>query len=194
MVKRGIVASLLIVALAGGVNAATWTIDKVHSSVNFSVRHLVVSKVRGNFTDFDGTVKFDEGKLKDGSVELTVQTASIDTDNADRDDHLRSADFLYVEEHPVMSFKSKKVTDLNGDKFKLIGDLTIRGITKEVVFDCEYYGAVDDPWGNTKAGFSAETTINRQDFDVKWNKTLDAGGFVVGDDVDIAIELELAKS
>ena len=187
-----VIAAFLITTAS--VTSATWEIDKAHSSVGFSVRHLVISDVKGTFGDYSGTIEFDTGKLEGGSVEFTVQVASIDTDEAKRDEHLRSADFFDVENFPVMTFKSKKVHDISGENFKLTGDLTIRGITKEVTFDGTFRGVVADPWGNTKAGFAVTTKINRQDFDVKWNKTLDAGGVVVGDEVTINIELQLGMA
>ncbi|MDH4157011.1 MAG: YceI family protein [candidate division Zixibacteria bacterium] len=194
MFKRFITAGVLLLAMAATSQAEQWTLDKAHSSISFSVRHLVVSKTRGHFNDFNGTVDFDGKDLAKGRVEFTVQTASIDTDNQNRDDHLRSDDFFNVEKFPTMTFVSRKVEPGEGNKFKLIGDLTIRDVTKEVTFDGEFSGAVVDPWGNTKAGFSAQAMINRQDFNVKWNQALDAGGFVVGDDVNIFVELEMQKS
>jgi len=178
--------------MAGVVSGAGWELDKSHSSVGFSVSHLVIANVKGSFGEFSGTFDFDAEKLESGMVEMTVQVASVDTDDAKRDDHLRSADFFDSETFPTMMFKSKKVHDVSGKNFKITGDLTIRDISKEVTFDCVFNGVVDDPWGNTKAGFSAETKINRQDFNVKWNKSLDAGGVVVGDEVKITLELELA--
>ncbi len=194
MLKRFITAGVLLLALAAASQAEQWTLDKAHSSIGFSVRHLVVSKTRGHFSDFNGTVAFDGKDLAQGKVEFTIQTASIDTDDQKRDDHLRSDDFLNAEKFPTMTFVSREVVPGEGNKFMLIGDLTIRDVTKEATFDCEFSGVVVDPWGNTKAGFSAQTTVNRQDFNVKWNKTLDAGGVVVGDDVSIVVELELQKS
>lgn len=193
MTKQALVFGLLFLSAAMSADAATWKADTVHSSVGFSVKHLVVSNVHGNFRAFDATVDFDGKNLENGWVEMTVQVASIDTDNNDRDNHLRSADFFDAVGSPTMTFKSTKVHDINGNKFKLTGDLTIRGVTKPVTFDCEFNGVINDPWGNTKAGFSATTTINRQDFKVSWNKALDSGGLVVGDDVTIDIELELGQ-
>lgn len=193
MIKQATAFGLLFLSTALMADAATWKADAVHSSVGFDVKHLVISKVHGNFRDFDATVEFDGKDLEKGSVNMTVQVTSVDTDNKDRDDHLRSGDFFDVAEYPAMTFKSTKVHDIVGNKFKLTGDLTIRGVTKQVTFDSEFNGVVNDPWGNTKAGFSATTTINRQDFKVSWNKSLDAGGVVVSDDVTIDIELELGQ-
>lgn len=192
MLKRTTVALITLFALALGIpaHAATWEVDQAHSSVYFKVRHLVVAKTKGEFTDFTGEINFDGKNWKDASAEFTVQAASIDTDNEDRDKHLRSADFLATDSFPTMTFVTKSVTPAEDGEFKLTGDLTIRGVTKEVTFDGEFHGVIQDPWGNTRAGFTAETTINRQDFGVSWNKTLDAGGVVVSDDVDITLEIE----
>jgi len=190
--KFSLVMLLLFVFTAIG-HTAAWKMDPAHSSVGFIVRHMVISKIPGEFKKFEANITFDEKNIKNGTAEMTVQIASINTDNTKRDNHLRSADFFDAAKYPSMTFKSKKVHDINGNKFKLTGDLTIRGITKEVTFDCELNGFIKDPMGNTRAGFSATTTINRQDFKVSWNKTLDTGGLVVSDNVDINIGLELIK-
>ena len=182
-----------VLLFATGISAAEWGIDKAHSSIGFSVRHMVVSKTRGEFKDFTGKVQFDKDNLAKGTAQFTIQAASINTDEPERDKHLKSSDFLDVEQFPTITFVSKKVIPGKGNDFSLVGDLTIKGITKEVTFDCEFSGIVDDPWGNTRAGFSAETTINRKDFNVKWSKKLDNGGLVVGNDVDISLEIELIK-
>ncbi|MDF1545804.1 MAG: YceI family protein [bacterium] len=195
MIKR-IVLLMAVVLVAGLVsaNAATWNVDQTHSSVGFKVRHLVVSKTSGVFTDFAGSVEFDGENLAAGSAELTVQVTSVDTDDEKRDNHLRSADFFDVENHPTMSFKSTKVVPGTGSEFQLVGDLTMKGITKEVTFDCDFNGVMDDPWGNKRAGFSAKTKIDRQDFDVSFSKALETGGLVVGNEVEIMLELELVSA
>ncbi|UCD63669.1 MAG: polyisoprenoid-binding protein [Candidatus Zixiibacteriota bacterium] len=191
MLKRMAVVGAVLVAFAGTSQAARWELDKAHSSVGFTVRHLVIAKVNGSFGDFTADIEFDKDNLEQGSVKMTVQVASVDTDDEKRDEHLRSPDFFDAATYPTMVFTSKKVHDVSGDEFKITGDLTIRDVTKEVTFDVEFNGVIDDPWGNTKAAFTATTAINRQDFNVKWNKTLDAGGVLVGDEVKITIELEL---
>jgi polyisoprenoid-binding protein YceI len=183
---------VVILALNVVTQAEQWQIDPVHSSVNFRVTHLVISKVNGKFNDFSGTVNFDGKDVSNGTVEVTVKTASIDTGVDRRDAHLKSADFFDVEKYPEMTFKSKKVVKGEGQKFQLIGDLTIHGVTKEVTFDCEFFGAAD-MMGTQKAGFSATTRINRQDYGVSWSKTLDSGGLVASNDVDITIDVELSK-
>ena len=192
MLKRLLVLTIVFAFSATGSQAADWEIDVAHSSIGFSVSHLVISKVKGSFHDYSATINFEADKLESGTVEMTVQIGSIDTDDAKRDEHLKSPDFFDAAGFPSMTFISKSVHDIDGNKFKITGDLTIRGTTREVVFDAEFRGVVNDPWGNTKAGFSATSEINRQDFGVKWNKSLDAGGVVVGDDVTIELELELA--
>ena len=188
-IARGI-AVLSVVGLTSA-NAETWNIDASHSSVGFTVKHLMVSKVHGLFRDFAGSIEWDGTNLSAGSVQFTIQSASISTDNEKRDGHLKSADFFAVDSFPTLSFKSTKVTPGEGENFKLTGDLTIRGITKEVTFDCTFNGTQKTPWGFTAASFSAITTINRQDFKVSWSKSLDGGGVVVSDEVKIAIELEV---
>lgn len=192
MFRRTLVISVLILAMASVTMAAEWQIDKAHSSVGFTVRHLVIAKVSGQFTDFDGKFVFDTENLGAGTVEMTVAVESVNTNDTKRDDHLRSPDFFDAANFPQMTFKSKSVHDVDGDNFKITGDLTIRDVTKEVTFDATFNGVMVDPWGNTKSGFSATTKIDRQDFNVKWNKSLDAGGVVVGDEVTINLELELA--
>jgi len=193
MVRRTAIASILLAILATAAQAGEWKVDPAHTSVGFQVSHLVISRVHGEFKDFDAKLVFDDSAIEKGSVEFTAKTASINTDNEDRDKHLRSSDFLDAEEYAVITFKSRSIIREGASGFKLIGDLTIRGVTKEVTFDCEFNGTVKDPWGNTKAGFSAETTINRQDFNVSWSKTLDSGGLMVGNEVRIMIEAEFTK-
>ena len=173
----------------------TWTIDGAHSNVGFKVRHMAVSWTRGSFAKVDGTINFDGKNLNKASVDITIGMDSISTKNKKRDEHLRSADFFDVEKHPTMTFKSTKVKTAKGEMFQLIGDLTIKGVTKQVTLDVE--GAttpVNDPWGNVKLGFTATGKIARKDFGITWNKSLDGGGLVVGDDVHLTIDVELNKS
>ena len=189
MLKASLLTAGLLVALTIPSSAAKWDLDMAHSSVTFSVKHLVISNVNGKFGDFSGSIEFDGESVSSGQVEMTIRTASIDTDNADRDAHLGNEDFFDVAKFPEMSFKSKSVTAGEGNEFRLTGDLTIKGVTKEVIFDCEFHG-VASFMGTTKAGFSAETTINRQDFGISWSRSLDTGGLVVSDKVEIALEIE----
>jgi len=190
MIRKSVFALVLLIFAAGAAHAASWSIDQSHSYVGFSVKHLVVSKVKGSFGDYTGKINFDGKDFSAASVEATVQMVSVDTDNKDRDDHLRNNDFFDVEKFPTMTFKSKKITAGGKDKFTMVGDLTIKDVTKEVTFEGEFNGTINDPWGNTRAGFSAETKIDRQDFNVSFSKALDGGGLVVGDEVTIILEVE----
>jgi len=171
----------------------TWTLDAAHSGVNFSVRHLVVAKVRGRFASFSANVHFDENDLTRSSVEVSIDAASIDTGVADRDKHLRSADFFDVERFPKLHFESTRVEQA-GAGYKVHGNLTVRDVTRPVVLDLEYGGRAKDPWGNEKAAFAATTSLNRSDFGLKWNQALEAGGVLVGERVDIELEVELVKA
>lgn len=193
MIKKIASATAVILIFAATASADTWHFDKPHSSVSFTVRHMVVAKVNGDFKDFDGTVEFDGQNVESGSVNVTIQVASIETENEKRDNHLKSADFFDVEKYPLMTFRSGKIVKGEGPDFKMTGDLTIRDVTKEVTLDGEFNGTIVDPWGNTRAGFSATGEIDRQDFGVKWNKPLENGGFLVSDRVTIKIEAELVK-
>lgn len=190
-VKTALTVLALTLALGLVSKAETWSIDKAHSSVGFTVSHMVISKVNGKFDDFDATVSFDGKDLKAASVEATVQIASVDTDNEKRDEHLRSGDFFDAENHPTMTFKSTKIEPGTDNEFKMTGDLTIRGVTKPVTFDAKLNGTTNDPWGNTRAGFSATAEINRQDFGVSWSSVLDNGGLVVSDNVTINLEIQV---
>lgn len=171
--------------------AGTWTVDPAHSSVGFTVRHMMVSKVRGRFTDYDADIAIDE-ELARSSVSATVQLASIDTSDATRDEHLRSAEFFDVENHPTMTFVSTGLSG-SGSDYELAGELTIRGVTKPVIFDVEFEGVGTNPWGATVAGFSATATISREDFGLTWNQALASGGFLVGDKVNLELDLEASK-
>jgi polyisoprenoid-binding protein YceI len=170
-----------------------WEIDPVHSSIGFTVRHMVVSKVHGQFTKWGGTLELDPGELTASKIDITIDAASIDTRDAKRDGHLKSADFLDVEKQPNITFKSKLIEKKNAEAYRLMGDLSIRGVTRDVVLDVEFGGRAKDPWGSERMGFSAKTKIDRKDFGAKWNAALEAGGFVVGDMVDITIEVEVMK-
>jgi polyisoprenoid-binding protein YceI len=188
---------LLAAALLLGASVATaqsvWKTDKSHSNVKFTVSHLVVAEVGGRFTDFDATVTHTKDDLSDMVVEAVIKTASINTDNEQRDTHLRGDDFLNAEKFPDMKFKSTKVEKTGKDTYRITGDLTIRNVTKPVVLDTRFGGVVKDPWGNTKSAFRATTTIDRFAWDVKWNKAIETGGLVVGKDVEITLLFEFAK-
>lgn len=171
----------------------TWQIDYAHSDIGFTVRHMMISKVNGRFSDWSGSIDFDAENPANTTVDVTVQLASIDTREEKRDGHLRSPDFLDVDNYPEMRFKSSKVVQDGDDEGKLYGDLTIRGITKPVTLDVEYAGMAKSPWGTTSAGFSAVATINRKDWGLTWNQALETGGVLVGDKIKIGIELELIQ-
>lgn len=194
MTKRIMITFAMVILMTAGALAETWTIDNTHSSVGFSVRHMVVSKTRGTFGKFAGTAEFDAKSLEGGSVNLTIETATIDTDDESRDGHLQTADFFDVEKFPTITFTSKKIIVGEGEAFQLIGDMTMKGITHEVTFDCTYYGTSTDDKGNVRAGFSAETTVDRREFDFEPSGVLAAGGFAIGNDVVITLELELMKN
>ena len=186
-------AALFAVAPALTVSAAdTYAVDKAHSEVLITVKHLV-SRVSGNFQDFDGKIVIDRAKPEASSAEFTIKATSINTNNARRDDHLRTPDFFDVAKFPEISFKSTKVQPKGKDAFEVTGDLTMRGVTKPVVLAVSFLGDIKDQMGNDKAGFEATTTINRKDFGVLWNKALDQGGYVLGDDVKVTVNLEAAK-
>ena len=176
------------VALSRSAPAGTWTVDPAHSELGFVARHLMVTKVRGKFKDFEGSVKVGD-VISDSQDAAVAQLASVDTASADRDAHLKSADFFDVENNPTMSFTSTEVTE---DSLK--GDLTIKGVTKPVVFDLDFNGLATDPWGNQKAGFEAETEINRKDFGLEWNVALEGGGVLVSEKIKIHLEIQLTKA
>ena len=170
----------------------TWNVDTSHSSVGFSVRHLMVSKVRGRFGAFSGVVTISPSPLE-SSLEANIDLGSIDTSDVARDEHLRGADFFDVEHFPTMTLKSTKIVEKDGD-YELTGDLTIKGVTRPVTFELEFEGIGQDPWGATKAGFSAETEINRKEWGLEWNVALEAGGVLVGEKVKIQLDVQLVKA
>jgi len=190
--KKILSTSLVVLALAGSSWGQAWQIDSKHSAAHFSVRHLLVSNVRGSFSNVSGTVVIDEKDITKSSVEATIDTTTINTREPDRDKHLKSADFLDVANHPTITFKSKKVEKAGKGRLRVIGDLTIRGVTRQVVLEVEGpTAAIKDPWGTLKRGATATLKINRFDYGVTWNKKLDNGGVVVGEEIAIIIELEL---
>ena len=171
----------------------TWAVDPAHSLVEFAVKHLMIATVRGRFGDVKGTVTYNDADPKQSKVEIEIAVASIDTRAEQRDAHLRSPDFFDVERFPTMKFVSKRIEgDVSGE-FKLIGDLTIRDKTAEVPFKAEFHGRNRDPWGGERMGFEASSKINRKDFGLNWNQALEAGGWLVGDDIKMTIEVELVK-
>jgi len=170
----------------------TWTVDPSHSTVGFVARHLMVTKVRGRFASFTGTLTIAEDALR-SSVQASVDMASVATGDDGRDGHVKSADFFDVENFPTMTFTSTSIT-AKGDDYELAGDLTIKGVTKPVVFELEFEGVNTDPWGNTKAGFSAEAEINRKDWGLEWNVALDTGGMLVSEKIKVQLDIQAAKA
>jgi len=171
----------------------TWQLDPIHSSITFSIRHLVISKVRGRFGKWTGTVQLDKD-LAASFVQVKIDAASIDTNEPDRDAHLRSADFFHVDRFPEIAFTATRIESLGENRYRVAGDLTIHGVTRQVEMEAEETGRVKDPWGNDRIGFGAKAEINRKDFGLTFNQALDAGGMMLGDRVDITIEVEALKA
>jgi polyisoprenoid-binding protein YceI len=170
-----------------------WQVDGAHSAVNLAVRHMVISKVRGHFGRWSAKLQLDTAELTRSTVEVDIEAASIETGVADRDTHLRSPDFLDAAKYPSLRYRSRRVEATSKDRLRVVGDLTIRDVTREIVLDVEYGGQGNDPWGNTRVGFSATTSLNRKDFGLTWNQALETGGVLVADRVDIEIELQAIK-
>lgn len=187
LVKSALVASFLTASTFAG--AANYTVDSTHSNVGFTIRHLF-AKVSGRFDKFEGTFEYDPEMKSTGNFNATIETASINTNTPDRDKHLRSPDFFNAEKNPKITFKSTKVAKKDKTHFDVTGDLNMNGVTKPVTLAFEFLGEVKDPWGNTKAGFKATAKINRKDWNINWNKTLDNGGVLLGDDVELDIQIE----
>jgi polyisoprenoid-binding protein YceI len=188
-VTAGLAAALALPASAG---TTTWQIDPQHSSAQFGVTHLMISTVRGEFHGVKGTVVLDDQDITRSTVNVTIDATSVDTREPDRDKHLKSPDFFDVAKYPSITFKSTKVEQVSPGELKVTGDLTIRGVTKQVVLNVDGPKApIKDPWGLQRSAVSATTKINRQDFGVSWNKTLDSGGVVVSDDVRITLDVEI---
>ncbi len=173
--------------------ATRWVVDPAHSSVEFAVKHMVIATVRGRFTQFDVKLEADEEHPERSQVVAAISAASIDTRNPDRDAHLRSADFFDAEQHPELRFVSRYIEPAGENRGRIVGDLTIRGVTREVALDTAFTGRAKSPWGQEVAGFSAETTINRKDFGLTWNRSLETGGVLVADEIRISIEIEAIR-
>lgn len=194
-VVAALLAAAVTLAGSGPVAAApaTYEIDAVHSRPGFKIRHFF-TKVPGMFSEFSGTIQFDEADPAASSVALTIQAASVDTDNEKRDNHLRSGDFFDAENHPLITFKSTKIEKGEGkDRYKVTGDLAMHGVTKSVVLDVQFMGAGPDPWGGRRVGFDVRTTINRKDFNIVWNQTLDNGALMLGEEVEIEFPIEAVR-
>ena len=195
MRRRIVLAAAALCLVAPGLlHAAPWELDPDHTGVHFKVRHLMVSSVRGEFEKVTGKIVYDEADVTKSTADIAIAAASINSRVAKRDEHLRSPDFLDVAKHPVITFKSKRVEKAGNGTLRMTGDLTIRGVTKEVVLTVEGpTPAIKDPWGNQRVGGQATTKINRKDFGLVWNKTVETGGVVVGDEVDITIDVEIYR-
>jgi len=183
----------MTVTLPEGLTAGTYTIDPSHSEVGFVARHAMVTKVRGRFTDVEGTLTFAEGAPVPASAEAKIAVASVTTGAEDRDAHLKSGDFFDVERFPVVRFASQRISRLGVDRFRVEGTLDLRGILKPMTLEVTYHGVAKDPWGNERAGFATEAVINRKEFGMIWNAALDNGGLILGDDVTLAIDLETVR-
>ena len=186
------VALAVLMLMAGQAIAQTqWSLDKAHSKIQFNVAHLVISEVTGDFQTFEGKVQTMKDDFNGGEIEFSADISSIDTDNEQRDNHLKGEDFFDAQKYPKLAFKGKLAK--NGSKYQLKGDLTMKGVTKPVTFDVKYNGTVKDPWGNIKAGFKITGEVNRTDYGLTWNALTEAGGMVVGEEVDIICNIELQK-
>lgn len=189
-----VISTIIALVLPAFAFASTWVIDPEHSNIGFKVRHLMVSNVKGSFDKHTGTVDINDKDITKSKVEVSIDTKSINTNVQKRDEHLRSADFFDVAKFPTMTFVSKKVAKAGNDKLKVTGDLTLHGVTKEVVLDVEGLSQESkDPWGNIRRGATASTKINRKDFGLVWNKALETGGVVVGDEITITLEIEMIR-
>ena len=171
----------------------TWQLDASHSSIGFSVKHLMIATVKGSFGKYEASFRGDEQDLAKASVTATIDTASIDTSNEQRDGHLRSADFFDTEKYPTITFTGKRIEGNPFGDFKIIGDLTIHGVTKEIALDATFEGRAKDPWGNSRLGYAAKGKINRSDFGLNWNQALEAGGVLVSEEVKISIEASFVR-
>jgi len=194
--SRLALAATLVAALAvpSPAATATWQIDPAHTAAGFSVRHMMIATVRGQFKGVTGMVLWDDQDINNSTVDVTIDANTVDTGEPKRDADLKSANFFDVKNYPTITFKSTKIEKISAGKMKVTGNLTIHGVTKQVVLDVEGpSGAVKDPWGNTRVALNATTTVNRLDYGVKWNAKMDSGGMVVGDDVNINIDLEMTK-
>lgn len=192
----GLISGTALLSLLGAplaAHASTWEVDAAHSQAQFSVRHLMVSNVRGVFTKVTGTVNLNDADLTKSNLDVQIDASTIDTREAKRDEHLRSPDFFDVAKFPKLTFKSTQITKQGEGKYSVAGDLTMHGVTKPVTLATELSAEIKDPWGNTKRGATATATISRKDFGLTWNKALEAGGVAVGDEVKITIDVELQK-
>ncbi|MBN8574094.1 MAG: polyisoprenoid-binding protein [Candidatus Kapabacteria bacterium] len=185
--------SFIVAASALSAQTTRWELDPTHSELGFRAKHLLIATTKGKFTDYKVTVLSDKADFTDAKIEVIAKVKSIFTDNNDRDNHLRSADFFDAEKYPELKFVGKSVKKVSGNKYKVTGDLTMKNVTKTVTLDMEFGGVVKDPWGNTKAGFTLTGELNRFDYGLAWNKAIETGGLVVDKMIKLDIEIELGK-
>ncbi|MCM3167343.1 YceI family protein [Peribacillus frigoritolerans] len=170
-----------------------WIVDPTHSAIEFSVKHMMIAKVKGSFNKFEASILANPSDLTTAEIDFTVDVASIDTRNADRDNHLRSADFFDVEKNPTLTFKSTKIVKTDADEYDVTGNVTLNGVTQEETFNITFEGQGKDPWGNEKAGFSGKGKVKRSDYGLTYNAALETGGVLIGDQITLTIEIEAAK-
>jgi polyisoprenoid-binding protein YceI len=193
MKKLKLLIATVLLAIISNAQVTTWGFDKSHSNVRFAVSHMVISEVEGNFSIFEGSVVSSKADFSDAEITFTIDVSSIDTDSESRDEHLLNEDFFDVAKYPTIDFRSKSMKNVGENKFELTGDLTMHGVTKEIILGAKYGGTIKDPWGNTKAGFKVTGTIDRTLWDLNYNSTMDSGGLVIGVEIDIVCNLELKK-
>ena len=189
-----ILSILLFTVVSINAQETKWTFDNSHSKIQFDVSHMVISEVSGQFQDYEGTIFADKSDFSDAKVSFSIKVKSIDTDDKDRDEHLLTADFFDAEKFPKITFVSKSMKKVGENQYKLTGDFSMHGVTKEITLDLKYNGTVNDPWGNTKAGFKVTGIIDRTDFGLKYNSVMDTGGMMIGEEITITCKIELIKS
>lgn len=193
MRRLGLLVSAILLVVITNAQTTNWNIDASHSNVRFSVSHMVISEVEGNFTKFEGTVATSKEDFSDAVVSFTIDVSSVNTNDADRDDHLKGEDFFNVDKNPSIIFKSTSMEKVGENKFKVTGDFTMNGVTKEITLNAKYGGTINDPWGNTRAGFKISGTIDRTLWGLKYNSKMDTGGLMIGEEIEIVCKIELVK-
>ena len=194
MKKLGTLIAAMLLAMGSIFAQATWNIDASHTTIGFAVDHMVISEVTGKFNSYEGSLSANGEDLESGQISFSADIASIDTENAKRDGHLKSPDFFDATNHPKLTFKSSSIKKTGDKTYKVAGTLTMRGTSKEVEFDLKHNGTIKDPYGNTRAGFKLTGAVNRMEYGLKWSATMEAGGLVVGDEVRIICNIEAVKS
>lgn len=182
-----------LTVLSVSAQTTSWKIDKSHSSIQFSVAHMVISETTGQFKSYEGTILSDAADFSDAKIDFSIDVNSIDTEDEKRDGHLKGEDFFHVASFPTITFKSTSMKKVGDNKYELTGDLTMHGVTKSITLDAKYGGTINDPWGNTKAGFKITGSLNRTAFGLEYNKVMEAGGLMIGEDIEIVCKVELAK-